>query len=159
MNFLTTRARLLLCCVIIAAFFIPAYNNISGAGFIRLAFIEGESHSEITSTDVLIAVIPLILIPFSALVILLRSAAYMSTRKTYLALPLLFMAFFFGVLYLSSGNTSGSFSSPKVFFQMQPGFYIAGLASFLLLFTKTYKKRRHKRIVHIPDASEQAVTA
>ena len=156
MKILKTKARLLLCGVIIAAFFIPAYNNISGLSFINRAFSEAKTHNEITETDVLITIIPLLFIPFSALLILVRAVAHVSTRKTYLALPLLFMLFFFGILYISSGNTSGGFSSPKVFFQMQPGFYIAGLASLLVIFTKNYKKRRHR---HSVPSTEVPVTA
>lgn len=147
MKFITTNARPVLCGVIIAAFFIPAYHNISGFGFINHAYSEVNSQNELTKMDVLITITPLVFIPFSALFILVRSAVHIPSRKTYLALPLLFMCFFFGIIYLSSGNSGGGFSSPRVFFQMQPGFYIAGLASVLLIFTKNHRKRRRRRSV------------
>lgn len=145
MKFITTNARQLLCGVIIAAFFIPAYNNISGFGFIDHAFSAVNSQNEITETDVLIIITPLLFVPFSALFILLRTASRISSRKTYLVLPLLFMLFFFGVIIISAANSSGQFSNPKVFFQMQPGFYIAGLASVLLIFTRNPKKRKRRK--------------
>ena len=156
MKFITTKARLLLCGVIIAAFFIPAYQNISGFTFINYAFSEAKSNSEITEMDVLITIVPLLFIPLSALFILVRARLYLVTSKIYLALPLLFMLFFFGIIYLSERNSASGFSSPATFFYMQPGFYIMILASLLLIFTKTYKKRRRRRRV---NSTEVVATA
>src|ERR671912_873499 len=156
MKFITTNARLLLCGVIIAAFFIPAYNNISGFGFINHAFLEVNTQNEITETDVLITITPLLFIPFSALFLLVRTAAHVSSRKMYLALPVIFMLFFFGIIFLTSRNSTGGFSSPTVFFQMQPGFYITVLASVLLIYTKNRRKRRRRRSVQSTETAAAA---
>lgn len=156
MKFIKTKARVLLCVVITAAFFIPSYNGISGFSFINRAFSETVTNSEITETDVLITIIPLLFIPLSALMILICAWLQVTTRKIFLALPLLFMLFFFGILYLGASNSSDGFSSPGVFLRMQPGFYIAGLASLLLIYTKNYKKRKHRRNI---SSSEVVATA
>ena len=159
MNFLKKRARLLLCCFIILAFFVPAYDNISGFGFVRLAFTESENNSEIKFADILIIIVPLLALFLSALVILLRTVAYLPTRRLHLTLPLLFLLSFFGVMYISGGNTAGNFSHPRVFLQMQPGFYITAFASLLLVFTRDYKKKKHRKRKPVPDAQEAAAAA
>jgi hypothetical protein len=151
MKYFKTKTRLLLCGVIIAAFFLPAFEGISGFLFVRLAFSEVGSHSEITQTDVLLAIIPLLLVPLSSLAILLASSLHLTIRKIYLIFPLAFMFSFFGLLVLTARNNSGAFASPTVFLNMQPGFYIAGLASTLLIFSKDLKKKKRRKRVATPD--------
>lgn len=156
MKFIIIKGRPLLCCLILIAFFIPSFENVSGLGYINHAFSEVRKSGEITRTDALITIIPLLLIPFFALIILIRSIRHMNTRKTYLALPFVFLCFFFAILFLTSGST-GSFSSFKVLFQMQIGFYLSAMASLLLVFTKHYKRKRSKRRTEqAPEASTAA---
>ena len=95
--------------MIIIAFFVPAYNNISGFGFISLAFTESKKNGEITFTDILIIIVPLFALFLAALVILLRTVAYRPTRRLYLTLPLLFLFFFFGVMYQTTKQQPGPF--------------------------------------------------
>ena len=151
MKYLKTRARLILCILIIAAFFIPSYNNVSAYGFIKLAFLETKDHSEVTSTDVLITIVPLLLVPLSALVIVIRTAVHLPTRKTYLGLPLIFLIFFFVILLPGGSTISGKFSDPKVLLEMQAGFYLAATAAVLLLFTRSFKRKRQRRTVAVSE--------
>jgi len=145
MKLLNTKTRLLLCLFIIAAFFIPAYNNVSGFNFISIALSEAKTPGEVTLTDVIIVLAPLVIIPISALVIFIRSAIHLSTRKTFISLPFLFLAFFFAVILLSARNISTELSGMGALFNMQLGFYLAAASSALLIFTKNSGKKRAKK--------------
>lgn len=145
MKTLAKKARLVLCSLLIVAFFIPSYNGISAFNFIPIAFAQPEVNSEITLTDVLVAVVPLFFIPLSALGILFLFWMKMPARKTYLALPLFSILTFTGILF--TGLNSGSaFSSGRAFLmQMGIGFYIALIAAVLLPFTKRSVRKRARQ--------------
>ena len=145
MKTLSQKARLLLCSLIILAYFIPSYNGISGFSFVSLAFSEPEVNSDITSTDVLILIIPLLFTPLSALVLLLISSLKIPARKIYMAMPLTGIVAFVSILVLASGNGSGNFSNLSFLLQMGGGFYLALTASFLLPFTKNPHRKRVKK--------------
>lgn len=141
---LSTKSRLLFCILIIAAFFIPAYHNISALGFISLAFQEADKHADITFIDVLILITPLVFIPVTALVIMIRSVTYVPIRKTIIVLPFLLLVFFLAILSFSGNSNSYNLFASTILLNMQVGFYLAGAASLLLIFTKNHS-RRHKR--------------
>jgi hypothetical protein len=154
MKLLNNKSRLLFCSLIIAAFFIPSYNNISGFGFINLVLQEAKTPGEITLTDAVVIIIPLLFIPISALIVFIRSALHLPTRKTFISCPLLFLFFFFAVLVFSAKNASADLSSPGNLLDMQIGFYIAATASLFLIFTKNGRKKKVRRA-----PSETMVTA
>jgi uncharacterized membrane protein YhaH (DUF805 family) len=146
MRAIISKARYLLCCLIILAFFIPSYQNISGFSFIPLAFSAVEGQSEISSIDVFIAVVPLVLIPVSALAILVRTSLRKTTRKTIKALPLICLFIFTVILFMSLRSISGGGrSSLRILSHMQGGYYVVAVASLLLPFTKAPYKRRSKK--------------
>jgi hypothetical protein len=145
MRTLRKNARVILSTLVLAAFFLPSYQGISGFHFISLAFAETTTNSEITSTDVLILTLPLILIPLTALGILLVSWLQISIRKTFTALPLLCLAGFTFILAISSRNSSAGFNSLSFLLQMGIGFYLALAASLVLPFTKNPLRKKVRR--------------
>lgn len=145
MKFFITNARLLLTGLIVAAFFLPSYGGISGFRFISLAFSEINRESEITSTDVFIMILPLIMIPVFALLLFIGAALKQPMRKILTGMPLICLCTFLAILLVGARNGSGSFSGPEFLVQMQVGFYLAFVASILLVATKDPRKKRVKR--------------
>lgn len=150
MKLLATQYRLFLPVLIIAAFFIPAYHNISGFNFISLALAEPKGHADISQTDALIIILPLVFIPLSALLIFIRSYLHLPTRMTVVVLPFLFLVFFIALLPFSRNINRSDLSFPKILFTMQIGFYVVAISSLLLIFTKNYRKKKVRK-VSVPD--------
>src|SRR5215204_2015816 len=107
MDFLIKQARIILCAVIILAFFIPAYQNISGFTFISTAFSKIDGQTEIMVEDVIITVIPLVMIPVSALLILIGTYRRRSIQKTFKALPLICLVIFTCILFMTLRSIVG----------------------------------------------------
>ena len=147
MKLLLSNARYIACGLIILAFIIPAYHGISAFGFISFAFAETKGKNEITSTDVWITIIPLILIPLSATGIAIRAYLKLSTRKTFIYLPLLCFAFFTAILFMSLRSDGIIFSGRNVLSDMSFGFYLLAVGCLILPFTKTRRKRKIKNAV------------
>jgi hypothetical protein len=136
------NARFILCGLIILAFFLPAYQGISGFSYIPFAFSTLEGQNEITETDIWVTIIPLVLIPITVVVILFRAYMRLSTRKTVMFLPALCFAFFTIILFVSQKSGGASFSGRAVLFEMTIGFYLMALGCAFLPFTKTPRKRK-----------------
>lgn len=131
--------RMMYSALLLATFFTPAYNNISGFHFIGLAFGTAQSDAEVTFVDLLVVVVPLLFVPLSALLILYRAARRRPFTGLLLALPLFFLLFFFLILSFDVNRqaaNSGLFSFLR---NMSLGFYMAACAAVLLLLS--YSKR------------------
>ncbi|RYZ30036.1 MAG: hypothetical protein EOO10_04240 [Chitinophagaceae bacterium] len=147
MQTLISKLRYILCFVIISAFFLPSYQDISGFTFIPLAFSSTDDQSEISTADVFIATIPLILIPVSSIAILVRTYMRRQLRQTFKALPLICLAVFTILLFLSLRTIAGGgMSSLRILSHLREGFYITAIASMLLPFTKSPYRRKVKRV-------------
>lgn len=132
--------RTLYASLIIIAFFIPAYDNISGAGFLNLAFGTVNRDDELTMVDFLIISIPLLLIPLTAFIILFKSLRKKSLTGLLLSLPFFSLVFFILLLSFDMNkevNNAGIFSLLK---NMRYGFYIASMASLFLLFSQSRRE-------------------
>jgi len=147
MKALTTKSRLLVCAVIIIAFFVPAYDGISGFSYISFAFKNLEGQTEITTMDVWVTIIPLLLIPISAAAILVRSYYKLSTRKTYMFLPAVCFGFFTVILFFSQKSGGAVFSGRVVLMEMTIGFYLTAIGCAILPFTKTPRRRKSEKPV------------
>ncbi|MBB1287214.1 hypothetical protein HRH25_22750 [Flavisolibacter sp. BT320] len=126
--------------LIIIAFFIPAYDNISAVGFLNLAFGTVSNDDEMTMVDFIIISFPLLLIPLTALIILFKSLRKKALNSLLLSLPFFSLAFFMLLLSFDMNkevNNSGIFSLIK---NMGFGFYIVCLASLLLLFSQSRRE-------------------
>lgn len=154
MKTLRKRARVILSTLILAAFFIPSYKGLNGFGFISVAFAETKTNHEITSTDVMILVIPLLLVPLTALGIWLATWLKISMRTIYTALPLICLFGFTAVLLMSAPKNSVGLSNGGLLLKMGFGFYVALLASLCLPFTQNPKKKKIRR--HRSAVIEQA---
>lgn len=154
MKTLRRKARVILSTLICIVFFLPAYNGVSGFRFVSLAFSEVATNRELTQTDVLILVVPLVLVPLTALAIALISWLRISLQKIYTAMPLLCFLSFMAILLMSAGNGSSSFSKGTILSQMGLGFYLTLLAAAYLPFTKNpvVKKIRRRRSVQLESA-------
>ncbi|HZH64408.1 MAG TPA: hypothetical protein VEY10_05895 [Flavisolibacter sp.] len=145
MLFLTSKSRLPLAILLLLSFFIPASNNISAFNLIAIAFSEAKSQADITAVDVFVGIAPLVSIPILAIVISVRSAMQLSIRKTVLLLPLVLLIFFFTLLSFTLNSSRIHLSGSKLLSNMQIGFYLAVVASLLLVFTKNWRRHRRKR--------------
>lgn len=126
--------------LIIIAFFIPAYENISGVGFLNLALGTVNNDDEMTMVDFIIISFPLLLIPFTALVILFKSLRKKALTSLLLSLPFFSLAFFMVLLSFDmnkDASHSGIFNLLK---NMRFGFYIVCIASLLLLFSQSRRE-------------------
>lgn len=140
MRFTRNQYRALYASLIIVAFFIPAYNNISAAGFLSLALGTVKSDDEMTMIDFVIISFPLILILLTAFLILFRSLRKRSSTSLLLGLPFFSLAFFIVLLSFDVNkevSNTGIFSLLK---NMRYGFYIASFASLLLLFSHSRRE-------------------
>jgi len=125
--------------LLIAAFFIPAYGHVSAFGFLRLALGSIRTDTEVTYIDLLVILLPLIFIPISAVIILVRAAKQKPFNGLLLSLPLLFLAFFSLILSFDMNRQVNSTNVIGLIKDMSVGFYLASLASILLIFS--YSKR------------------
>ncbi len=154
MKFLPTKSRRLLPLLIVAGFFIPAYKSVSAFQFILLALQEAKLHSDITISDALMIVVPLGLVPVTAIGIFIRAVLKLRIRTTITSLPALMLFFSVGILSLSGTISGHDVSFPSVLIRMQAGFYIVAIASLLLIATKDQRRRRVRKM----KASETFVT-
>jgi hypothetical protein len=154
MNYYKTNARVILCGVLLVAFFLPALNHLSAFEFIPLALAEASGDNGLTKTDALIVIFPLLMVALSAFLLALTFLLRIVIPKIYLAFPLIFLAFFSALIFRNK-----SISSPSAL-GLQAGFYIALLAALLLLFTKDKKqksRRRRKRIIKEATIATEAL--
>lgn len=136
-----TNGRPVLCSLILLAFFLPAYKNYSAFNFVPLAVNETSIGSGVTSTDVLMLLIPLLLVPVVAILFFILYAYRISIKPVYLAMPLVFASFFL-LLFFRGQGSSGSVLTVK---ELGAGFYLGAIAVALLPFTKDAKKKSRRR--------------
>lgn len=136
MKKLNRRARIILTLLIIAAFFVPAYKTYSPFDFIYLAIDEANSEVDVTAMDVLVVLIPLLSIPFTALLILIRSLKKLPSRRTLRILPFLFFSFVLMIIFFLQ-HSQFSVETVLMFLNsMELGFFVLALTTFLLIFVK-----------------------
>ena len=155
MQTLFTNARYTLCILNILAFFLPSYQSISALNFIPLAFATTNEKTEISSSDVFIAIVPLVLIPLSSLAIIVLTSLRRVIRKTFKALPFICLVIFTFILFLSLRTIEGSgMSSLRTLSHLGIGYYLAAICSILLPFTKSpyRKKARVKQEMQVERA-------
>lgn len=145
MSFVPAKARLVLASGIVAAFFLPAYNNVSGFRFAGAALAEAKEQTEWNQMDGLLLVTPVLLLPVAAAFVALQTFRLKYTAMVVLALPLLLLIVFAAVVYMSDAGTTGAFRNPATLLRMQPGFYLAFACSVLLPFTKNAPRKRRRR--------------
>ena len=123
--------------LLLVAFFIPAYGNISALDFLRLAIGVVNSDAELTLFDLVIVSLPLLLIPFAAGLILVRSLRKKGLNGLLLGLPFFSLLFFILLLSFDMNRHAGSLGVLGFLKELRIGFYLAGVASLLLLFSFT----------------------
>lgn len=136
-----SQARPALCVIILIAFFLPAYKSYSAFDFVPLAMTEASGANGITTTDVLMLLLPLLLIPFFAILLIALFAFRISVKPVYLALPLVFSSFFLLLFFRSQGANEDALSISG----LRVGFYLAAIAVALLPFTKDRKKKSRRK--------------
>lgn len=132
--------RMLFSALLIAAFFLPAYSHISAFGFIGLAINAVETDAELTLIDLSVVLLPLLLIPFSAIYIFWRAIRQKPLSGMLLSLPFAFFLLFTLVVSLDISRHLADTGPVGFVKEMRFGFYLAALAAILLLFT--YRKRK-----------------
>lgn len=125
--------------MVIIAFFIPAYHNVSAFGFLIMISGYIDTDSEITLIDLSVVLLPLLLIPATALLILIKAISKKPLSSLLLSLPFFSLTFFFLILSVDMNRHVNSNSILELFTQMSVGFYLAAFASLLLLFS--YSRR------------------
>jgi hypothetical protein len=125
--------------LIIIAFFVPAYGSTSAFRFFISAIDSVGSDSEITLMDIFIVLLPLLLVPLAAAIILFRAIRRMAPNSLLLGLPFFSIAFFFLILSFDVTRQVNNGNVFRLLKQMSVGFYIAILASLLLLMS--YSRR------------------
>lgn len=133
------RYRMLYSALLIAAFFVPAYNNISAFTFIGLALSAVRTDTEVTLIDLAVILLPLLFIPISGFIILYRAVKHKPFNGLLLSLPLFFLLFFFLILSFDMNRHLNNVNMIGLIKDMSVGFYLASLASVLLLLS--YSKR------------------
>lgn len=134
------HSRAICALLIIIAFFIPAYGNISALDFLNLAIHSVNNDAELTLLDLVIVSIPLLLVPLTALLILYRSLQKRTLNSLLLGLPFFSLAFFMLLVSFDiNKNVSGS-GMLMLVRNMRFGFYVAASASLLLLFSQSRRE-------------------
>ena len=147
MQTLFSKGRYPLCLLIILAFFLPSYQNISAFSFVPQAFSFAEDQSEISSADVLIAVVPLVLIPLSSVLIMVQTYLRKVIRQSIKALPFICLSLFTVILFLSLRTLVGSgMTTLRILSHLGAGFYLTLIASALVPFTKSPYRRKTRRV-------------
>ena len=143
-----SKARVLLCGLILLSFFLPAYAHYNAVQFISFLLEAVNKAYEITAADAFLAIATLLIIPFSALALIVCSYQRKPVRRIYAAVPLIFFLCFTGLLFTNETGQAGD-RAYNYFAAAGPGFYIAGLSCILLLFTKNPRRKRgnHKQPV------------
>lgn len=132
-------ARPLLCAVVVLAFFLPAYQACSGFQFISLALAEAANKNGVTTTDVMILLLPMMLIPASAGILGAAFALRISVQRIYTVLPFVFFTFFTLLFFRSQAHATSQPGGAQI------GFYLTGVATALLPFTKNAKRKSRRR--------------
>lgn len=145
MQALFRQARVVLSGLILIAFFLPSYNGISGHQFIGIVVSEIRVNNDLTSADMFIVLLPLLLVPVSAFLIGFASWFGVSVRRTIIALPLLALFGFTCVFVLSAGSASAEVSPLAILFRMGIGFWLALFAAAGLPFTKNPARLKARR--------------
>lgn len=125
--------------LVIVAFFIPAYHHVSAFEFLFLAIGSIGIDSEITLVDLFVVLLPLLLIPAAALWILVKTIVRKPLNSVLLGLPFFSILFFFLILWFDRSRQVSSGNPLTMLTQMRVGFYLAAVASLLLLFS--YSRR------------------
>ncbi len=133
------KYRALYAALVLIAFFIPAYSNVSAFQFLFLAVGSITGESEITLLDLAVVLIPLLLVPLGAALILIRSVKKKPLNSLLLGLPFFSIAFFFLILSFDVNRQVNNTNAFGLLKQMSIGFYIAASASLFLLFS--YSRR------------------
>jgi hypothetical protein len=125
--------------LIIVAFFIPAYRNVSAFNYLWLAINARTTDTELTLIDLAVVLLPLLLIPVAAIMVLVRALKRKTQNTLLLCLPLFSLFFFFLILSFDISRQVSNLNTLELLKQMSVGFYVAALASVFLLLT--YSKR------------------
>ena len=156
MILLRKKARSVLCLLIIIAFFVPAYRSTSAFSFLWVAMSATARGQDVNTTDTLVMILPLLMVPLSAIFLLIFSELRIAVRRANVALPVIFLTFFTVVFYVSERTGQSGLSPLKMILSMQPGFYLAALSSVGLLFTKNQKRKRRHRRREVAEPQPQA---
>jgi hypothetical protein len=140
MRITRNQSRAVCASIIIIAFFIPAYGEVSALGFLNLAIHSASNDAELTLFDLTIVLIPLLLIPLTAILILFRSLQKRTLNSLLLGIPFVSLIFFMLLVWLDINQGMESPGVLRFFKNMRLGFYLAGLASLLLLFSQSRRE-------------------
>ena len=119
--------------LIIIACFIPAHGHVSAFSFLQLAIGGIHSDTELTVIDLVVVLIPLLLIPTAAMIVLVRALQNKTLNSLLLGLPFFSLSFFFLILSFDVNRQGASGNIFGLLLEMNIGFYIAMAASLLLL--------------------------
>lgn len=131
------HSRAICASLIIIAFFIPAYDNISALDFLHLAIYSVSNDAELTFVDLLIVSTPLLLVPLTAIIILYRSLQKKALHHLLLALPFFSLTFFLLLVSFDINKDLAGSGIVSLLKNMRTGFYLAALAALLLLLSPT----------------------
>jgi hypothetical protein len=131
--------RAIYAALLIIAFFIPAYDDVSAFQFSLLVLRSAGADNEITLLDLLVILLPLLLILLTAMLILFKAVNKRPLNSLLLCLPFFSIAVFFLLLLFDINRQIDGTSLLNLLTQMHIGFYVAGFASLLLLFS--YSRR------------------
>lgn len=144
---LTVRMRLnrnqyraIYAALVIIAFFVPAYSNISAFQFLFLAIGAVGADNEITPVDLLVVLVPLLFIPLAAIIVLIKAMKKKPLNSLLLGLPFFSIAFFFLIMSFDMNRQSNAGGMFGLFREMSIGFYIAAAASLLLLLSNNRRE-------------------
>lgn len=123
--------RVILCVAIIAAFFLPWFKYGGGSG-LDIIISKGNYQNDTATTIVRYS---FLLIPFFALIVLIRSINKQSSNFLLRLLPFLVTAILTALFILGVKQEGGNEEELRGWFQILGyGFYINGIASLLLIF-------------------------
>ncbi len=131
--------RAIYAALVVIAFFIPAYGRISAFHFLLIAIDSVGADNEITIVDLVIVLLPFLFVHLTALIILLRAINNKPQNSLLFALPFFSIALFFLILSFDMNRQVNNTNVFGLLKEMSFGFYIAALASLLLLFS--YSRR------------------
>jgi hypothetical protein len=123
--------RAILCLAIIAAFFLPWFKYGGGSG-LDLIIAKGDNDND---TATIIIRYSFLLIPFFALIVLIRSINKQPSNFLLRLLPFLVTAILTTLFIIGVNSNGGTGEELKSWLQiLDYGFYITALASLLLIF-------------------------
>lgn len=130
-----SKCRAIFALLIIFAFFVPAYHSVSAFQFLFIALSALRADNEVTFIDLLVVLLPLLSIPLTALFIFIRTVINKPLNVLLLNIPFFSVTFFFLIFSLDMNRQSSSTTVFDLLPQMRIGFYLATLASLLLIFS------------------------